>query len=110
MTHPCLTCGACCASFRVDFSVYETQELGGDVPDGLAVDVTDTLRRMRGTDHSPRAALPSPARWAPRPPAASTNGAPRPAASSHPAARPVSARGSATGWGPTLTIEWKIGL
>ena len=53
MTHPCLTCGACCASFRVDFSVYETQELGGDVPDGLAVDVTDTLRRMRGTDHSP---------------------------------------------------------
>jgi hypothetical protein len=59
----------------VDFSVYETQELGGDVPDGLAVDVTDTLRRMRGTDHSPRAALPSPARWAPRPPAASTNGA-----------------------------------
>ena len=55
MTHPCLTCGACCASFRVDFSVYETQELGGDVPDGLAVDVTDTLRRMRGTDHSPPA-------------------------------------------------------
>ena len=33
--------------------MYETQELGGDGPDGLAVDVTDTLRRMRGTDHSP---------------------------------------------------------
>ena len=43
MTHPCLTCGACCASFRVDFSVYETQELGGDVPDGLAVDAEGRL-------------------------------------------------------------------
>ena len=39
------------------FSVYDTQELGGDVPAGLAVEVTDTLRRMRGTDHaSPRCA------------------------------------------------------
>lgn len=53
MAHPCLSCGACCASFRVDFSACETQEQGGTVPDGLAVEVTDTLRRMRGTDHSP---------------------------------------------------------
>ena len=53
MTHPCLTCGACCASFRVDFSVHETQERGGDVPDGLAVEVTGSTCRMRGTDHSP---------------------------------------------------------
>ncbi len=53
MPHPCLSCGACCASFRVDFSACETQELGGAVPDGLAVELTDTLRRMRGTDHSP---------------------------------------------------------
>ena len=53
MAHPCLSCGACCASFRVDFSAHETQELGGSVPDGLAVELTDTLRRMRGTDHSP---------------------------------------------------------
>ena len=92
----------------MDFSVYETQELGGDVPDGLAVDVTDTLRRMRGTDHSPRAALPSPA-GGHRPPAASTNGAlalPR-----------VRTRQSGLwrarqrhGLGPTLIIEWKIGL
>lgn len=52
MTHPCLTCGACCASFRVDFSVHETQEYGGDVPDGLAVEVNAGLRRMRGTDHA----------------------------------------------------------
>ena len=53
MTHPCLTCGACCASFRVDFSVHETQEMGGDVPDGLVVEVTGATCRMRGTDHSP---------------------------------------------------------
>ena len=51
--HPCLTCGACCASFRVDFSEYETQEMGGNVPDGLAVQVTSGTCRMRGTDHSP---------------------------------------------------------
>ena len=51
--HPCLSCGACCASFRVDFSVYETQAQGGNVPDGLAVEVTDGTCRMRGTDHVP---------------------------------------------------------
>ncbi|ASI67371.1 Fe-S oxidoreductase [Diaphorobacter nitroreducens] len=55
--HPCLTCGACCASFRVDFSVHETEELGGCVPDGLVVPVTDDTARMRGTDHAqPRCA------------------------------------------------------
>jgi len=55
--HPCLSCGACCASFRVDFSVHETQAGGGDVPDGLAVEVTDHTARMRGTDHAqPRCA------------------------------------------------------
>ena len=55
--HPCLTCGACCASFRVDFSVHETEKLGGCVPDGLVVPVTDHTARMRGTDHAqPRCA------------------------------------------------------
>lgn len=49
----CTTCGACCASFRVDFSVFETQAEGGAVPDGLAVEVTASTCRMRGTDHSP---------------------------------------------------------
>ena len=53
----CTTCGACCASFRVDFSVYETQSEGGSMPDGLWVPVTDGISRMRGTDHSrPRCA------------------------------------------------------
>jgi hypothetical protein len=49
----CTTCGACCACFRVDFSVHETQAMGGSVPDGLAVEVNQSLARMRGTDHSP---------------------------------------------------------
>ena len=53
MSHPCLTCGACCASFRVDFSAHETQACGGSVPDGLVVELTTSLCRMRGTDHSP---------------------------------------------------------
>jgi Fe-S-cluster containining protein len=53
----CTTCGACCASFRVDFSVFETQSEGGSVPDGLWVPVTDGISRMRGTDHGrPRCA------------------------------------------------------
>lgn len=51
--HPCLSCGACCASFRVDFSRHELDEMGGTVPAGLAVDVTDSTCRMRGTDHAP---------------------------------------------------------
>lgn len=49
----CTRCGACCACFRVDFSVHEVQDMGGAVPSGLAVEVTDSTARMRGTDHSP---------------------------------------------------------
>ena len=57
MTHPCLTCGACCASFRVDFPVQELDGAGGRVPAGLAGALTEQLCRMRGTDHrSPRCA------------------------------------------------------
>jgi Fe-S-cluster containining protein len=55
--NPCTRCGACCASFRVDFAVEELEGEGGSVPAGLAVQITDTLCRMRGTDHaSPRCA------------------------------------------------------
>lgn len=50
MTHPCLSCGACCASFRVDFSVHEYEDRGGRVPAGLADEITDYTCRMRGTD------------------------------------------------------------
>ena len=57
MTHPCLTCGACCASFRVDFAVQELEGCGGRVPAGLAEPITAHLCRMHGTDHrSPRCA------------------------------------------------------
>ncbi|QHE85214.1 YkgJ family cysteine cluster protein [Hydrogenophaga sp. BPS33] len=49
----CTTCGACCACFRVDFSVHEGEELGGTVPAGLSAEVNHSLLRMRGTDHSP---------------------------------------------------------
>lgn len=51
--HPCQSCGACCAAYRVDFSVQELDEHGGAVPSGLAVELTATLARMRGTDHTP---------------------------------------------------------
>ena len=53
--NPCVRCGACCASFRVDFAREELMSEGGAVPDGLAVVVTGHTCRMRGTDHaSPR--------------------------------------------------------
>jgi Fe-S-cluster containining protein len=51
--NPCLSCGACCASFRVDFSCEELQSRGGSVPDGLAVELSDHTARMRGSDHQP---------------------------------------------------------
>lgn len=49
----CTTCGACCASFRVDFAVQELDDEGGCVPAGLAVPVNQSLWRLRGTDHLP---------------------------------------------------------
>lgn len=48
-----MSCGACCAAFRVDFSAEELDESGGAVPSGLTVEVTRSTRRMRGTDHQP---------------------------------------------------------
>ena len=49
----CTRCGVCCASFRVDFSIEERMDRGGQVPVGLTVDVTGQISRMRGTDHQP---------------------------------------------------------
>jgi Fe-S-cluster containining protein len=55
--NPCLRCGACCASFRVDFAREELLSEGGCVPDGLTVSVSVSTMRMRGTDHAaPRCA------------------------------------------------------
>ena len=52
MSH-CQSCGACCAAFRVDFSIYELLEHGGHVPDGLADTINGNTARMRGTDYVP---------------------------------------------------------
>lgn len=52
MSH-CTTCGACCASYRVDFAIQELESMGGTVPDGLTVEVSGATCRMRGTDHVP---------------------------------------------------------
>ena len=49
----CQHCGACCASFRVDFAVDELLSGGGSVPDGLAVELNHRICRLRGTDHAP---------------------------------------------------------
>ena len=49
----CTTCGACCASFRVDFAKQELDDRGGTLPAGLADEVNSRLCRMRGTDHLP---------------------------------------------------------
>jgi hypothetical protein len=49
--HPCLRCGACCASYRVAFHWSEAQP---DRPDGVPLELTAPLRRhervMRGTE------------------------------------------------------------
>jgi uncharacterized protein len=56
--HPCLSCGACCASFRVAFYWREAErsEHTPTVPKDLCEDLTETLRCMSGTEvkHHPR--------------------------------------------------------
>jgi hypothetical protein len=51
--NPCLRCGACCASFRVDFACDELASRGGTVPDGLAIELSEHTARLRGSDHTP---------------------------------------------------------
>ena len=50
----CQSCGACCASFRVDFHPAElaggAYAWGAGVPAELTVSVTPAIVRMRGTD------------------------------------------------------------
>ena len=49
--HPCLSCGACCAYFRVSFYWREAEKTDTPhaVPLELTVDYTDNYRSMRGT-------------------------------------------------------------
>lgn len=52
-THPCLTCGACCAYFRVSFHWSETDPaLGGRVPAELTEPLRTHERAMRGTSQA----------------------------------------------------------
>jgi uncharacterized protein len=51
---PCLTCGACCAYFRVSFYWGEAQSAGGYVPDHLTRKINDTYSCMEGTENAPR--------------------------------------------------------
>jgi Fe-S-cluster containining protein len=50
MSHPCLSCGACCAAFRVSFHWSEAEPaVGGGVP-GALTEALDAHRvAMRGT-------------------------------------------------------------
>lgn len=51
--HPCLSCGACCAYFRVSFHWSETApELGGRVPAPLTEPLRAHERVMRGTNQA----------------------------------------------------------
>lgn len=49
----CQSCGACCACYRVQFAVYELDELGGTVPTRLTEVVNGVTCRMRGTGEVP---------------------------------------------------------
>ena len=51
--HPCLTCGACCATFRVSFHWSEAEPaLGGAVPFALTEPLRTHERAMRGTSQA----------------------------------------------------------
>ena len=55
MSHesPCLTCGACCAFFRVSFHWSEAVSGGGTVPDNLTHTINQHLSCMSGTQGKP---------------------------------------------------------
>ncbi|MBJ3815554.1 YkgJ family cysteine cluster protein [Shimwellia pseudoproteus] len=53
--NPCMTCGACCAWFRVSFYWAEGDDAAGPVPAAMTEPVTPFLRCMSGTNQkSPR--------------------------------------------------------
>lgn len=49
-SNPCLTCGACCAHYRVSFYWEEASPQYGSVPEHLTEDVTEFIRCMKGTN------------------------------------------------------------
>lgn len=52
-TSPCLSCGACCAYFRVSFFWGECQSVGGTVPDQLVEQIGPHHVAMIGTTAKP---------------------------------------------------------
>ncbi|MEN4805001.1 YkgJ family cysteine cluster protein [Pantoea agglomerans] len=55
ITNPCVSCGACCAHFRVSFYWAEADDAGGPVPTALTEPLSLLMRNMRGTnDRAPR--------------------------------------------------------
>lgn len=58
MSHPCQKCGACCASFRVEFYWREgnTADTEHAVPEEMWIDLTSQVRAMKGTEkkHQPK--------------------------------------------------------
>lgn len=53
MAHPCLSCGACCAFYRVSFHWSEADPaLGGQVPAELTELLRTHERAMRGTSQA----------------------------------------------------------
>ena len=51
--NPCMSCGACCAFFRVSFYWGETDDCpGGTVPAGLTTAISPHRVAMIGTHHS----------------------------------------------------------
>ncbi|MGK3141946.1 YkgJ family cysteine cluster protein [Pantoea sp. C2G6] len=54
-SNPCISCGACCAHFRVSFYWAEADDAGGPVPTELTEPLSLLMRNMRGTnDRTPR--------------------------------------------------------
>jgi Fe-S-cluster containining protein len=51
--HPCLSCGACCANFRVSFYWGECQSAGGTVSDHLVEQIGPYHAAMLGTTTRP---------------------------------------------------------
>lgn len=50
LLNPCITCGACCAHFRVSFYWAEADDAGGMVPAELTEPLSLLMRNMRGTN------------------------------------------------------------
>lgn len=54
MSNPCLSCGACCAHYRVSFYWSEAEAfLGGQVPAEMTVPLTPYFVAMQGSETKP---------------------------------------------------------